>query len=218
MTKRTLWTWTLAGLLAVLAAGPAQALTIYFDGANGFGISATTAAGALAAGVPIIEVEGISRAVDLGLTIPEPDVMSHTLATNPSRTNPNRATSEWDVTNGGSGHPDSWLVFLYPTDYMATRVGFDIDAADGWAVIQVFDAVTDADYYYPAKFLGDMSPSETVSFLMKHRVATRLNHVGGELALPQYAVGGLQNVPEPAVLLLVGAGCVLAAALRRRSA
>jgi hypothetical protein len=223
MMVRAAWIWTLATAAAVLVAGPAQALSIVFDGPGGFGISAEAAEDAAAEGVPIIEVDAIAQAVLLNLTIPAPNVLSSTVVGNPSVSNPNRARSEWSVTNSGAGDlSDVWLVFLNPATYTPTQVGFEIDGSAGWAVVTVFvpDGEDGTDYYYPARFLGDMDSGDTVDFLMRHLVGETLHTQGSNLVLPQYSVGALQGipVPEPGVLALSVAGFALAAVLRRRSA
>jgi hypothetical protein len=220
---RAVWTGLLLAGLTALSAGRAQAIPVYFDGPGGFGISEESAANALDAGVPIIEVDAIVTADSLGLTIPERDVISFTLVTNPSTSNPHRVNSQWTVAKGGpSGVSDAWLVFLNPLDYTPSRVGFEIDGDFGWAVIQVFvpEGEGGSDYFYPAKFLGDMSAAETVDFLMRHRIGQSLRSEGGDFVLPQYSVGALQGVPlpEPASLALGAIALLLAAILRTRSA
>lgn len=222
MKVRAAWIAVCAALALVAAAGPAEALPIAFNGPGGFGISAASAASAQAAGVPIISVGSISTAAALNLTIPAPDVLSFNLANNPSVSNPNRATSEWSVTNSGPGGlSDAWLVFLNPVTYTPSQVGFEIDGAAGWVVITVFvpDGQGGTDYFYPARFLGDLGASDTVDFLMRHLVGQTLHSQGGELVLPQYSVGALQGipVPEPSALVLAATAFALAASLRRRS-
>ncbi|MEX2208507.1 MAG: hypothetical protein WEF50_19990 [Myxococcota bacterium] len=212
------------GLLAValgllLVAERAAAFPIVFDGEGGFGLSAATAAAAEADGVPIVDVDQIHTAAALGLTIPAPDVLSSELVDDPSVSNPNRATSEWSVTNSGQGGlSDAWLVFLYPTDYTPSEVGFEIDGDDGWIVVSVFAG--GSYYFYPAHSLGDLAPSDTTDFLMRHLVGEPLHEDGNELVLPQYAVGAVEGIPlpEPHVLALAALGLGLAAILRRRSA
>jgi hypothetical protein len=225
MSSRTRWIWTFLAAAAVLAAGPARAFDIVFDGPGGYGISADTAAQAEAAGVPIIEVASVSQAAALDLTIPAPEVLSFVLTPTPSVANPNTATSRWSVTNGGGGGlSGTWLVFLNPKpeNYMATKVGFEIDGEDGWKVIDVFVPMGKGgtDYFYPAIFLGDIGSQDTVTFLMHHRVGQALHSQNGVLVLPQYSVGALQGVPvpEPALLALLGAGVALAASSKRRNA
>ena len=225
MSVRTRWIWTFFAAAAALAAGPAHAFDIVFDGPGGYGISADTAANAEAAGVPIIEVASISQAAALDLTIPAPEVLSFVLTPTPSVANPNTATSRWSVTNSGEGGlSGTWLVFLNPKpeNYTATNVGFEMDGDDGWAVIDVFVPMGKGgtDYFYPAIFLGDIGSEDTVTFLMHHLVGQALHPENGKLVLPQYSVGALQGVPapEPAVLVLLAAGIALAASSKLRNA
>ena len=94
--------------------GSRQAFNIVFDGPDGFGISAASAAGAEADGVPLLVVDQISTAVSLGLAIPDPEVLFFDLVGNPSVANPHTATSRWTVNKGGGALNDGWLVFLGP--------------------------------------------------------------------------------------------------------
>jgi hypothetical protein len=207
----------------VLAAGRSDAFPIVFNGPGGYGISAASAAGAEADGVRIIEVDSISTAASLNLTIPAPDVLSFQLVGSPSVSNPNRATSEWSVTNSGNGGlSDTWLVFLNPVTYTASEVGFEIDGDAGWALISIFVPVGagGTTYFYPARFLGDLGADDTFDFLMHHLVGQTLTQQGNVRILPQYSVGALVGipVPEPAQLVLVAIGLAVTATLRRRSA
>jgi PEP-CTERM motif len=226
MTVRTRCTWMFLAAVAVLAAGRADAFDIVFDGPGGYGISPATAANAEAAGLSIIEVASISQAAALDLTIPAPEVLSFVLQQSPSVGNPNTATSRWTVTNSGAGDlSGTWLVFLNPKpeNYTATKVGFDIDADAGWAVIDVFVPMgkSGIDYFYPAVYLGNIGAEDSTTFLMHHLVGQALHQAGNNtLELPQYSVGALQGlpVPEPAALLLLAVGVALAAGSKRRNA
>jgi hypothetical protein len=216
MRIRRIATGILAALCALVAAGRADAIAVNFDGPGGYGISASRAAAAEADGLQIIDVTELANAASFGLTIPAPSVLDFDLVGSPSFGNPNRATSEWNVTNSGQMNlADAWLVFLYPTTYTPSQVGFEIDDEDGWAVINVFIGGT--DYYYPARFLGDLEPTDAVAFTMRHLVGQPLSQSGGTYVLPQYSVGAVQGipVPEPAALALVASGLLLVSALRR---
>ena len=222
MRVGTGWIWTLAVAAALLAAGPAQAFNIVFDGPGGFGISASSAASAEADGVPLLVVDQISTAASLGLTIPDPDVLFFDLVGSPSVANPHTATSMWTVNKGGAGAlSDGWLVFLGPTHtegYDPSLIGFEIDGDDGWALVSVLFGGT--NYYYPAQFLGDIANGGATDFQMHHRVGQPLFQQGGVFVLPQYSVGALQGilVPEPTALALLAVGVALAAGTKRRNA
>ena len=222
MIVRAARTWALAAMAAVLLTGRAQAFPIVFNGPGGFGISAASAASAEASGVPIIAVDAILQAAALNLTIPAPAVLSSTLTGSPSISNPNRATSDWSVTNGGIPRSDVWLVFLNPVTYTRSQVGFEMDGSDGWAVISVFVPFGEGgvEYFYPAKFLGDMNSAVTVDFLMRHLIGEALHTQGGTLVLPQYSVGALTGIPlpEPGLLILAALGTAMAVLSRRGNA
>ncbi len=229
MIVRSVRIWVLAAVAATgLAAGRADALTVVFNGPGGYGISAASAANAAAAGVPIVTAQGIMQAASLDLTIPAPDVLSYSLSGSPSVASPNTAISRWSVTNGGSsyyeGLPDVWLVFFNPVTYTPSQVGFEIDGDDGWAVISVLVpfGMSSVEYFYPARYLGDMDSGVTVDFLMRHVIGEALNSDGQNLVLPRYSVGALVEVPlpvpEPSALITVSLSLALAALLRRRQA
>lgn len=226
MSVRWIRIGAFAALGFFLAAGRVDAFPIVFNGPGGYGISASSAASAASAeadGVRIIEVDAIATAASLGLTIPAPDVLSFQIVGSPSVSNPNRATSEWSVTNSGdNGLSDAWLVFLNPVTYTASQVGFEIDGDAGWALISVFVPVGEGGttYFYPARFLGDLGTDDSTEFLMHHLVGQTLTQQGSVRILPQYSVGALVGipVPEPAQLVLIAIGLAVTATLRRRSA
>jgi hypothetical protein len=223
MRVGTRWIFALAAAAALLLAGRADAFDIVFNGPSCYGINAATAANAEAAGVPIIEVESLSTAASLNLEIPAPDVLSFHLSDSPSVANPNTATSQWNVTNGGEGDlSGTWLVFLNPVTYTPSQVGFEIDGGAGWAVFDVFVPMGKGgtDYFYPAIFLGNIGSGDSVNFLMHHLVGQALHQQNGKLVLPQYSVAALEGlpVPEPALLVGLALGAALAAASVRRNA
>lgn len=202
-------------------AATAYALPVWFDGPDGYGISAAQAAGAEAAGFSILSVEQLQQATPL--EIPAPDVLGYRIKSSPTRGNPTTAFSRWEVTNGGdSTLADTWLVFLTPLNYTPSKVGIDLQAGGDWAVISVLVAAGEGydEYFYPAVRLGDLEPGEDAeSFIMKHVLATKLKKNGAMRILPQYQVGlvSVQPVPEPASIALFCAGGVLVAcALRGR--
>ena len=207
----------MAVALTLLCASTAGAFPITFDGPGGFGVSAATATSVEAAGFSLIQdIPVVSAATD-GLTIPAPDVLSSHIVTHPSVANPNTAQSRWSVTDGGKDAlSDAWLVFFGPVTYTPSLVGIDLQPGS-WALVKV-DAGDSGDFFYPAVFLGDIDPDQTVTFLMNHVVGQALTKQGSNLILPQYSVGVFTGVPlpEPSALALVAAGLAFAGVLRTR--
>jgi len=218
MTLVTRIVWLAPALAAALLwVTPARAFPVLFGGPSGFGVSASTASAAQAAGFDLITEATIAPADSVPLLIPAPDVQSSHVPSSPSPANPVTATSNWSVTNGGDGElDDAWLVFLKPLTYTPSTTGIDLQAGGHWRLVEVpFGQDT---YFYPAVFLGDMAPDGLSTFLMHHVVGEALTQVGNTLVLPQYQVGVLTGVPlpEPALALLFAAGMGVTAVLRRR--
>jgi hypothetical protein len=214
--------WFLAVAAIALWVTPAGAFPVVFGGAGGFGISAASASAAQSAGFSVIHNASIVPANDFDLVIPAPDVLSSHIVGSPSVANPNTATSRWSVTNGGGANlSDAWLVFLTPLSsvpsftYNPSVTGIDLQSGGQWAIFDV--AVGQADYFYPAVFLGNIPAQDMTTFLMHHVVGQALDQQGQTLILPQYQIGVVTGVPlpEPSALLLLAAGVGLAAALRR---
>ncbi|HTO69348.1 MAG TPA: hypothetical protein VMR31_05755 [Myxococcota bacterium] len=219
MSARTSAAGLVAALLGAIGlAGSAAAFPVLFDGAGGFGVSASTASAAEAAGFALISDVTVVPAASDGLTIPAPDVLSAHIVTSPSVTNPNTAQSRWSVTNGGASDlANAWLVFFGPVTYTASKVGIDLQPGGQWAIVEV-SAGASGDYFYPAVFLGDLDVDGTQTFLMNHVVGQALTQQGSTLILPQYSVGAFAGVPvpEPGLFVLLSAGLALAAAVRPR--
>ena len=223
MGIRAVGTLGLAALCTLLAGARAEAVADPFDGPGGYGISQGSAEDAEDAGLEIIPVEGLQTAASFGLTIPAPNVLTFHLVQTPTFEDPHTATSTWTVTNSGQQTVQNlWLVFLRPSPYTPSEVGIEIDDEDGWAVLAVFvgSGQSGTTYYYPAVFLGDLDPTNAVSFTMRHLVGEPLNQNSqGEFVLPQYTVGGFEGmpVPEPGVIALLASGLAGLALLRRDS-
>lgn len=205
-----------AAALLLLAASPAAAFPVVFDGPGGYGVSAATASSVDAAGFPILEDASVYPMNDFDLAIPAPDVLSHHIQAHPSVSNPTTAQSRWSVTNGGEGDlHNAWLVFFTPLTYTDNKVGIDLQSGGHWALVDV--PVGEDDYFYPAVYLGDVDSGGLVTFLMNHIVGETLTQQGSTLVLPKYSVGVLQGVPVPegSTLVFLAAGLALAGALRR---
>ncbi len=223
MGIQKLGTGILAALCALVAAGRADAIAFVFDGAGGYGISASRAAAAEADGLQIIDVDELFTADALGISVPSRvvDLPTLVISPSPSPSNPSSVDSAWTVTTSGHGNlVDAWLVFYNTSaNYSSALVGFEADDEEGWAVFSVFAA--GSEYFYPAVHLGDFDPSNPVVFTMHHLVGqTLLTNGSGQLELPRYTVGSIEGIPlpEPSALALGAAGLALLALLRLRNA
>lgn len=191
---------------------PAQAFTVHYDGPEGLGVGESNALDAAAAGVPIVSgaslfpidayVDDVTKTLDLGSIVDPPS---------PTRADPIRATSEWEITFSAAagalaGPLDGvWLLLTRSSDFPAGSVGLDLDPALGWALIEAMEG--DETFYYPAVDIGppplDAPTTETVHY----RVATELPIVDGVSMFPQFQ-GGLAvlPIPEPATWVLLSLG------------
>jgi hypothetical protein len=224
-------------VLALLAGTPqAEAVSIYFTGPNGIGVSRSMA---LATGLPIFNVAP-SGLTDIGLKIITPNpVTQDTKATSDgTRSDPATGTTDWKVINVGLGDPNDenlWLVFYshsvldphYP-NLNPRKLGLEISGPD-WAF---FNPPGAPEYFLPALYLGDMdkctvpgAPQKTAACPadsralahIQYRVLRDLKLVEGTFMYPQYWTGRVNApIPEPSSVLLFAAGVVGLAASRRR--
>jgi hypothetical protein len=205
-----------AALLALTAAwllaAPAGALPVYFDASSGYGISSTSANAAFDAGFTRLTPTQIQQA-SLYVTIGDPAVLSASLSSSPSPSDPTTATSRWTVQSKGRALNDAWLVFLRPETYTAALLGIDLQAGQ-WGVVQISQG--ESQYFYPAVRLGNIGAGGSAQFLMNHLIGMALTQQGSNYVLPRYGVGILGTVPEPASLALFGV-LLGGFALRRRS-
>jgi hypothetical protein len=215
----------LAGLAALAAAllhaEPATAVPIYFDGPSGFGMSQSRADAASAAGIPTISPTNFRTGSSLGISIPDPTVLTYSVQTSPSFANPNTARSRWTINHTGSSLQGVWMVFLQPVDYTPaggtpvhydpTQIGLDITSGD-WAIVPLNTNGT--QYYYAARRLGTLDASATVE--INHLLAGTVIRQGNLLRLPRHQVSFLIDVPEAAPSGLLGV-LVLGLFLWRRS-
>jgi hypothetical protein len=207
---------------ALLHAGPALAIAVYFDGPSGYGISQARADAAAAAGIGQVSPTIFATGSALGISIPDPVVLSYDLEASPTLSNPSTAHSRWTVNHTGPTLPGLWMVFLGPADYTppggtlvdydSAKVGLDISGPD-WALVPVNTNGT--QYYYPARRLGNLGATAEVDIY--HLLASGIVQQGNTLRLPRHRLSFLANiVPEPALLALAGAAMSILF-LRRRS-
>jgi len=191
-----------SGIAAWLAAVPAVAATLFFDGPDGFGVGAEAARAVAESGdLPGIDARGLEMGRGL-IDVTRQEVLDYDLVDRPSRGAPITATSRWSVANAsGIRLDDLWLVILGAATYTPTNIGLALDAEDGWALLAVEG--DGATYYYPAIHLGDLDAGESVALTMRHRVAEPLHPSDDGLLLPRLGIGvdralAPAVIPEPA--------------------
>jgi hypothetical protein len=158
----------------------------------------------------------ISQQLDVILNNPQAELRV------PSPSDPFIADSLWTITNTSGEDYGAPLLLLFtnvnlddfpgslvPGGYPDILVGLD----DQFFVINKHVAGAES-FFYGALLLGPLLPGESTVKRVRYVVADALPLSNGDLVMPPLSVLGV--VPEPTTLLLLAAGLVGAAAIRRR--
>lgn len=226
-------------LFSLLAAAPVAAIpydALYNgptqNGTN-FGISASSASAAQAAGIPIITPPVFSGAGVIDIV--DQDIESVTLDPGDLVT-PFEADSTWTVENIFGSDLDGalYLVFVavdprtvvvnnqsHVIDHIDALTGLEIDAAKGWSIVQTTDAQL-GTIYYPAISLGSLDDGQQKQFDLRYHLEDLKTIPLGALTvvpMPQMRLAiAFVPVPEPGTALLVALGLAgLATRARQKS-
>jgi len=138
----------------------------------------------------------------------------------PTKATPFVGDSLWTVKNNTGEALIAPLLVITFVDYATTKyptvpVGLD----DGLVDVLRY-TVQGQTYLFGAMPLGPLAPGESKQVRIRYIVGGGLPLVGGTYQLPQLAVSGVLDatrVPEPTTIVLVAAGLVAVACVRRRA-
>jgi hypothetical protein len=213
----------IAILAALVSAGPARAVTLYFDGNLGVGLDAADP-DVVALGVDLV-LDGSYAFLSAGspsisplLEVTTSLVGVPTVPATPSFADPILATVQYTVTNTtGAPLAGDYLAFTYSGLLDAypqldpEEFGIDVP---GIALLQTASCSGNpgGPCVFGAVALPALGPGGVFQFQITHVLADSLS---GSTVIPTPSVALVQQVPEPAAALLVGSA-LLALALRRR--
>lgn len=219
LVRSSLW---IAALAALVAAGPARAVTLYFAGNQGVGFDAADP-DVVALGVDLV-LDGSYAFLSAGspsisplLQVTTSLVGAPTVPALPSFANPILATVRYTVTNTtGAALAGDYLAFTYSGTLAAypqlSPDEFGIDVP-GIALLQTASCSGNpiGPCVFGAVALPAMAPGAVFQFQITHVMADTLS---GSTVIPTPSLALVQQVPEPGAALLVTS--VLLALSRRR--
>jgi hypothetical protein len=218
--------WVLLQPLGAQALTMSDVAPLFFDGADGFGSSAATAA---AAGESIRYTASTSDAwIDVGTTssgmpisIEQVLTTVHQNPSSPSGTDPIIADSIWRIENqSGSTLIAPLLVFTAVDPSGTYPAAVPLVGIDGQLVDLLAYSVGNTEYLLGAAELGNLGVGDSVDITVRYIVTGPLaGGTSGLLpALGASVLGSYAFVPEPTTAVLVASGLlVLTAATRRKT-
>ena len=221
----------LLGLLGILlpslgatALGLADVAPLYFDGVDGFGTSAGTAA--MAGETPAYRatpqdawINDVSADPLSLVTVQQALGTVHQNPAAPGLTDPVIADSTWRITNRDAGElVEALLVFTSVDPLGLYPAAVPLLGVDGTLVDLVEYSFAGVDYLVGAMPLGDLSPGDFVDITVRYIVAGPLagDDPAQLPALGLSVLGSYTIVPEPSTAVLVGLGLVAFGVARRR--
>jgi hypothetical protein len=225
----------LAASLAATSAAAAPFDAVFNGPADGggqnFGLSASSASAAQAAGVPLVvtdifDTAGVINVVDQGLGGIHPSQFPTPFETDSTWT----IESAFGSTLAGSVYlvftttdPRSFTLngVLQTVEYEDSLAGLELDPSNGWTLIQESDPQL-GTLFYPAINLGSLDPGQQKSFVLRYHLEEIHTFPDGNdtfLPLPSLRIAvAFVPVPEPGTGFLLALGLAgLATRARKRS-